>query len=442
MKNLFKGFNQPTKSELTTLWNNAVFVFDTNVLTNLYRYRSSTSEELLKLMEQLGDRVWIPYHVALEYQRNRLSVIHDQHKKFSDTKSVILRAKESVTNELKQLQLSSRHSHIEPREFIQKISEATNQFTQELNALEESSRDVNSSDQLLTRLESLFENKVGDKPDQEFIDKVENEGKLRFENKIPPGYEDAAKIKHENGFFTFGGVNYHRQYGDLIIWTQIIEYAKNANLQYLIFVTDDNKEDWWQITKGKTIGLRVELVDEIYRKTDVNIFHAYSSESFLHNANNFLQENISEATIEDVKQVSTSNMPSNSYLNDSLKNRIEQIKLIREQKRQNAINSIAGYKRLMKERENRLAAIADYEHILKDKAKLLAMFTDYERMDKEKQLAMFTDYEHIFNGETSDMGYFTEHGFIPYADFITSDEYPTDNLLNTKNNKDIEDDDK
>ncbi len=44
----------------------ALFVFDTNVLLNLYRYQSGTRDELLNVLAQLSDRIWIPHHVALE----------------------------------------------------------------------------------------------------------------------------------------------------------------------------------------------------------------------------------------------------------------------------------------------------------------------------------------------------------------------------------------
>ena len=75
MKNLFKSFYKLNKDEYKTLWQDAIFIFDTNILLNLYRYQSSTRDELLKVIEQLTSRIWIPNHVALEFQRNRLHVI-------------------------------------------------------------------------------------------------------------------------------------------------------------------------------------------------------------------------------------------------------------------------------------------------------------------------------------------------------------------------------
>ena len=75
--------------ELMALWKNALFVFDTNILMDLYRYQSSAREDLFKVMEDLDNRVWVPYHVGLEFQRNRLSVIAEREKKFSEVKKAV-----------------------------------------------------------------------------------------------------------------------------------------------------------------------------------------------------------------------------------------------------------------------------------------------------------------------------------------------------------------
>ncbi|MDC5679235.1 PIN-like domain-containing protein, partial [Acinetobacter baumannii] len=64
MKEQFKGFYNLEEKEFEELWNNGIFIFDTNVLLNLYRYQYDTRDALLKVMEKLTNRVWIPYHVG------------------------------------------------------------------------------------------------------------------------------------------------------------------------------------------------------------------------------------------------------------------------------------------------------------------------------------------------------------------------------------------
>ena len=57
-----------------------------------------------------------------------------------------------------------------------------------------------------------------------------------------------------------------KKYGDFIIWKQLIEHAIDTK-KNVIFVTDDEKEDWWEEFNGKTIGPRPELSKEFREKT-------------------------------------------------------------------------------------------------------------------------------------------------------------------------------
>jgi hypothetical protein len=89
MKKLFPSYYQLNDNEFSQLWKDATFVFDTNVLLNLYRYQASTRDSLLKVIRQLSGRVWIPYHVGLEFQLNRLRVIAEQYNRFSEVRGII-----------------------------------------------------------------------------------------------------------------------------------------------------------------------------------------------------------------------------------------------------------------------------------------------------------------------------------------------------------------
>ena len=103
-------------------------------------------------------------------------------------------------------------------------------------------------------------------------------------------------------------MSYERKYSDYIVWSQLLEYAKENNLSDLIFVTDDNKEDWWLKVKQqgfKTISPRPELVGEITQETSVQRFHMYSSEGFLSYANKLLNIEVSEDAINEVRDVSS-----------------------------------------------------------------------------------------------------------------------------------------
>lgn len=75
MEEKFPGYRKLQEEDFSRLWNECIFVFDTNVLLNLYRYKTSTRDELLRIFDKIKDRIWIPHQVALEYHDERLNVI-------------------------------------------------------------------------------------------------------------------------------------------------------------------------------------------------------------------------------------------------------------------------------------------------------------------------------------------------------------------------------
>ena len=52
MKDLFPQYTNFLNVDYGVVWKHGLFVFDTNVLLNLYRYQSKTRDELLNVLEQ------------------------------------------------------------------------------------------------------------------------------------------------------------------------------------------------------------------------------------------------------------------------------------------------------------------------------------------------------------------------------------------------------
>jgi hypothetical protein len=308
MKNLFNGYYKLSKEEFDSLWSNAIFVFDTNVLLNLYRYQSSTRDSLFTVIERLAERVWIPYHVGLEFQRNRLKVIAAQHKRYSEVQNIVSKSISGMQTELDGLQLKKRHSHINPDKLIENIDKIKSEFLAELGTLEEKSISVISADEIRDKIDSLFDGKVGSPPkEQKEIDDLFKEAEVRYKNAIPPGFEDSKKDEKSPDEFTYGGITYKRKYGDLIVWKQIISQAKKETLKDVIFITDDSKSDWWwkiDSNGKKTIGVRPELTDELTREAGVERFYVYNTEGFLSYANEQLGAEVTDEAIEEVREVS------------------------------------------------------------------------------------------------------------------------------------------
>jgi hypothetical protein len=303
MKGVYRGYSGLTAHDYDELWKDATFVFDTNVLLNLYRYQSSTATSLLSVLRKLSQRIWMPYHVGLEFERNRYSVVVEQHNRFSEVRAIVDKTIQNVQSELEALQLKTRHSHINPDKLLQDLSVVKDDYFSYLEELEKQSLQPASEDSIRAELYDLFDGKVGaPPPTQADLDKIFTDGEKRYAQQFPPGFRDAQKDGRDD-LFTYGSLTYKRKFGDLVVWKQMIEHAKNANLKNLIYVTDDAKSDWWLIVKGRTVGPRPELIEEISRDAGVNRFHIYTSEAFLQYANEHLDANVETAAIDDVREV-------------------------------------------------------------------------------------------------------------------------------------------
>lgn len=312
MKETLKGFYRPSDEEFQQLWKSCVFIFDTNSLLNLYRYPLEARDDLLSFLKRQAERVWIPYQVALEYQENRLSVIAEQAKRFQDVQSIVRKSIASLKGELDQLQLEKRHSAIKPATFLKKAEKLFEGFCKELEELKGNQPSVYDQDSIRDRLDVIFKGRIGAPPiDQAELDKIYDEGEARYKKEIPPGYIDPTKKKRLSSKteYVYGGLIYKRIYGDLILWKQIVKQAKEDNkFKAIIFVTDDNTEDWWWLVDSqgeKRIGPRPELIQEISTEAGVNYFYMYGSEQFLKYANEYLGAQVKQESIEQIHKVST-----------------------------------------------------------------------------------------------------------------------------------------
>lgn len=279
MKNAVKEFIELTNDEKQELWGKAVFIFDTNVLLNLYRYSQGTRDSLLKAFESLKSRVWIPHQIAYEYMKNRCEVIYESVQQYDALKS----KGEAFTRDIKEtLRLNS-----EDKDLAELDKYLCNWL--EKNKKRHLLVTNPSKDEILDRVLNLFNEKVGEEVSGEELEALKREGAERYKNNIPPGYKDAAKQKEQSD---------NNAYGDLIIWKQIMKYAVESDKD-IIFVTHDQKEDWWYKTKGKTIGPRFELKKEFQNETK-RMFHMYRMDSFINEYNRLNSEKIEKSAVDEV----------------------------------------------------------------------------------------------------------------------------------------------
>lgn len=285
MKSKFPGYFKLTEKEINELWKNALFTLDANILLNLYRYSDETRDEFFKILNKLKTRIWIPHQSAQEFFNNRLSVISQQEKSYEEA---IL----SLKTIEKEFQNSRQHPFLSDK-LLSKFTSLNSEICEQLEGNKKFHNSRITEDDILSKIESLFDTRVGDELSEEELQEICKEGETRFKNKIPPGYKDANKTE-DNGLGS-------RKYGDYIVWKQIIHKSKDLK-QGVILVTDDRKEDWWVRFNGKTISPRPELIKEFYSEAEQS-FHMYQSDRFLEFARDFLNEKVNEKAIEEIREL-------------------------------------------------------------------------------------------------------------------------------------------
>ncbi len=280
MRNAIREYIDLTEAEKQDLWNHATIVFDTNVFLNLYRYTSKTRELLLLAFEGFKDRLWMPNHIAHEFMKNRSGIIWEANHHYETLNSEAHKFIELCRSELKidtdDTELSELEKHL--KEWI-KTAKQKNLLVSKPN-----------DDKILETLLELFDGKVGTAFSDEEMKGIEQEGKVRYSGKIPPGYKDSEKQK---------GNIVNNAYGDLIVWKEIINYASSQKTD-IILVTNDQKEDWWEILHNQTLGPRIELKREFQKETSQR-FHMYSMKAFITRFENGRDIRVDRDTIDEIE---------------------------------------------------------------------------------------------------------------------------------------------
>lgn len=304
MKNMFKQYDYNfTEQEYRYIWENALFIFDTNILLNLYRYQDSSRDEFIKILESLDDRIWIPHHVALEFKRNRLTTIRSRTNLLIEAKEAIKKSQSTLVSELNKLQIKKVHSPIDVDNIKEKFKSLGNELAKEIDDTISDQQKINESDPLEEKIDTIFNDRVGSVAyTQEKIDILYKKAQSKYKFKISPGYLDEKKDE----VCVDNQIVYQKKYADYLIWQQILDHVKEKKLEYIIFVTDDNKADWWlevTVSNGnsqiKHRQPRPELLDDMYNHAEVKNFLMYDAEFFLKYSRDYLQASVSEETLQE-----------------------------------------------------------------------------------------------------------------------------------------------
>ena len=289
MRDLFPGYYRPSQEEFDNLWQNCVFSFDANILLHVYRYTPKTRDRFFEILRGLKDRIFITHQAAYEYQKDRLGVISQQLKAYEDIPQKLEKTVNGLNNNLQSSY--HRHSSVNISELTDIMTRAVQEAKEKLAEIKNNHPDLWEFDEFQEELTELLDGKVGEPYPDDELDKVYEEAKKRFDRKQPPGYKDAEgkKSKPEP-----------EKYGDYVLWCQLLDFAK-VQQKPLVFITDDQKEDWWLSHEGKTIAPRPELVKGVLDNCGVR-FYMYSNDKFMEYATKFLGLSQHPEVIEEAKE--------------------------------------------------------------------------------------------------------------------------------------------
>lgn len=258
----FAGFQIASPEELDTALREAVVAIDANVLLDLYRFRPQTSQDLIKTLNSLDDRLVVPHQALREFWRRRQ---RSQDSPRGATKMATDALAKSGRSILPALATWAKAVGVDDDELAELTAEVDGFLATLKGKLQHVLQDADSErggDPILEQLEKLLAGRVTPSLNHEEWTECIAEANRRIDAEEPPGYLDADK---QDSDLPEGGA------GDYLVWYQATRYAKEQARDLLI-VTRDGKEDWWWRQQSEFIGPRHELALEYRELTGRRLF--------------------------------------------------------------------------------------------------------------------------------------------------------------------------
>ncbi|AFZ57672.1 DUF4935 domain-containing protein [Anabaena cylindrica FACHB-243] len=236
---------------------NAIIVLDTNTLLVPYTTGTNSLNQIQKIYRELvqNNRLIIPAQAAREFVKNRPTKIAEVYQQ--------LTRKNSSQHKFdigKYPLLESLEAYKETLEIEKEINELIKKYTKAISSVIDHISGWTWNDPVSLIYAEIFNKSVIIEPEID-QNKVKEDLKNLILHKNPPGYKDGGKPDL--------GI------GDLLIWLTILEIGK-SNKSHVIFVSGEEKHDWFYRSEKKALYPRYELVDEFRRETEGCSFHIIS----------------------------------------------------------------------------------------------------------------------------------------------------------------------
>ena len=242
-----------------------IIILDTNVLLELYRQPANISLDVISALKKIQNNIYVPRQVYDEYLKNYHKTCGDEKRKYKKVTKELSDSLKTLQDDIaKKIGEYRKHNYTDISKLQNDLNEKIKDIQNIITSFEKSHHE-----EIQLNIDFLENDKV-----KEFIDLLHNqgnigekipfskklltlqEGQIRYDNLIPPGFRDSAKAGEA-------------KYGDLFVWKDIVTIAKEKNTN-IIFVCNDTKEDWWEKNKDTPIDLRQELNEE-FKETNPSL---------------------------------------------------------------------------------------------------------------------------------------------------------------------------
>jgi hypothetical protein len=241
---------------------NAVFVLDTNSLLVPFNMGQESLNEIKRVYQQLlaTKSLYVPAHTLKEFARQRSQKITEL---FTNVDSAL-----SSLPSIKDFNypiLGEMEAYKKLKELKTDFMTLTKTYKGILENLQQGINEWNWYDPVTQLYHEIFNqhNIIDTDTDEETLVK---EFEVRIRDGVPPGNKDISKEANA--------------IGDYLIWKSMLALGK-ANRVDIVFVTNDEKNDWMLKGNKKSISTRFELVNEYSLYTDGQRFTCLNFADFL-----------------------------------------------------------------------------------------------------------------------------------------------------------------
>src|SRR5262249_22552959 len=263
MREVYPAYQSRTHEEFRQLWDKAIFAFDANSLLDLYRISERARNNYLQILKSLQDRLWLPHQAGLEFYANREEVVDAGLKAFTKIPEFAKKAASDFRTAIREYE---SYQWTDLDDIAQTFDRAAKRIGRTLRNVPQKWKRLQNRDPIEPVLADIFKNQVG-KPYAD-MDRIYERAERRVALRMPPGFKERKED--------------YRKYGDVVIWFQLLDHGKEIG-KPIVWVSRDNKEDWWLREGGKVKGPRPELIHEMHTVAAV-AFHMYSPDQFLKHA--------------------------------------------------------------------------------------------------------------------------------------------------------------